>query len=80
MTIEKDRFIKIPIWLVVVVLPITIALITAYGINKATNAKIQQQIEQQEKELEKKADKATMDYVQGQLDRIEKKIDDHMSR
>lgn len=75
MTVERDRFIKIPVWLVVVLLPMAIALVTAYGINKATTAKIQMQVETQAKELEKKADKERIEQMNTRLDRMEDKLD-----
>lgn len=75
MTVERDRFIKIPVWLVVVLLPMAIALVTAYGINKATTAKIQMQVETQAKELEKKADKERIEQMNTRLDRMEEKLD-----
>lgn len=75
MTVERDRFIKIPVWLVVVLLPMAIALVTAYGINKASTAKIQMQVEMQAKELEKKADKERMEQMNTRLDRMEEKLD-----
>lgn len=75
MTVERDRFIKIPVWLVVVLLPMAIALVTAYGINKASTAKIQMQVETQAKELEKKADKERIEQMNTRLDRMEDKLD-----
>lgn len=75
MTVERDRFIKIPVWLVVVLLPMAIALVTAYGINKASTAKIQMQVETQAKELEKKANKEQMEQMNTRLDRMEEKLD-----
>lgn len=75
MTVERDRFIKIPVWLVVVLLPMAIALVTAYGINKASTAKIQMQVEMQAKELEKKADKERIEQMNTRLDRMEDKLD-----
>lgn len=75
MTVERDRFIKIPVWLVVVLLPMAIALVTAYGINKASTAKIQMQVEMQAKELEKKADKERIEQMNTRLDRMEEKLD-----
>lgn len=75
MTVERDRFIKIPVWLVVVLLPMAIALVTAYGINKASTARIQMQVETQAKELEKKADKERIEQMNTRLDRMEDKLD-----
>ena len=75
MTVERDRFIKIPVWLVIVLLPMAIALVTAYGINKASTAKIQMQVEMQAKELEKKADKERIEQMNTRLDRMEEKLD-----
>lgn len=75
MTVERDRFIKIPVWLVIVLLPMAIALVTAYGINKASTAKIQMQVEMQAKELEKKADKERIEQMNTRLDRMEDKLD-----
>ena len=86
MTIEKDKYVKIPVWLVAVVLPLLIASITTYATNRASNAKLDKQVEINTQKwdelpayLDKKVDRTEFIIIQNQLNRIEEKLDNHIS-
>ncbi len=71
MTIDKKDFIKIPKWLVIVFLPILISGITAYGVVRTKDAKIEKQVEINTILLEDKADCDDMLSIWEALHRIE---------
>ena len=83
MTLDRKKYIQIPTWLLTIALPLIIAAITSYGIYKASNAKNEAKIEQLEKAQNEKVNKGEADVqfnlVQKSLERIENKLDQHIS-
>ena len=86
MTIDKDRFVKIPIWLVSIVLPLLIAAFAGFVTDQVMSAGDRKQIEVNTKrldyipyQLENKVDRREFEIFKDQLNRIEDKLDNHMS-
>lgn len=84
MTINKSEVITLPKWLVILVLPMIISLVTAYGLFRANSARVDEKLISTKQELlridNSKASKDEFNLVKEQLNRIEKKIDDHMNK
>jgi len=83
MTLDRKKYIQIPTWLLTIALPLIIAAITSYGIYKSQNAKNEEKIEQLEKAQSEKVNKGEVDVqfqdVKNALNRIENKLDQHIS-
>jgi len=83
MTIDRDRTIKIPVWLVILVLPLAITLGGTYVYNRTNNARQQAKLESVEKSLERKVDQteygADVRNMKESLIRIELKLDEHIA-
>lgn len=79
MTVDKDRYIKIPIWLVSVFLPILIALIISFGAYKVSSATFETKIKRNEQEIEKRVTRDEFDLVLKGIERIENKLDKHIT-
>ena len=83
MTVNRNDVITIPKWLVIWLLPMLIAGITSYGFYRANNAKLEEKIASQEKTVIKiennKVSTGEFKMMQGQLDRIETKLDQHIT-
>ena len=83
MTIDKDRCVKIPIWLVSIVLPIVITLITSYMVITNKTAKLEADNEYNKHQIEilhqSKANQETIQLVLTKLNDIDKKLEDHIS-
>lgn len=78
MTVDKDRTVKIPIWLISFIVPFIVAGIVSFGAYKATSAKFDTKIIRNEIEIEKRVTEDEFNLVIKQLDRIEKKLDEHI--
>jgi len=83
MTVNRNEVVTIPKWLVIVLLPMLIAGITSFGFFKANNAKQEEKMMQTEKTLlridDTKVDAKEFKMLQDQLNRIENKLDQHIS-
>jgi hypothetical protein len=95
MTVPKDHYIKIPTWLLIIIVPIFISGITALVTTQRTNAALIRQVEINTKKvweeipsnMEKKVDKGEFDAFKKQIDnqnaqltRIEEKLDQHIAK
>lgn len=92
MTIPRDKYIKIPIWLVSVVFPVIVAAMAGFITDQVVSAGDRKQIEVNTKkldilpaQLDQKVDwkdfelfRAQINDMKTQMNRIEVKIDDHM--
>jgi hypothetical protein len=83
MTVDRTKFIKIPIWLFSVLLPLLIAIVTSVIAYSASSAEDSTRIDGLEKNVDKldgtKVDKEVFDLVLKKLDSIEKKLDEHIN-
>lgn len=83
MTINKEDVITLPKWLVIVVLPMTVSAIISFGVFKAGAAKQEEKVSNIENVTDKlereKVDRNEFTLIQSQLNRIEEKVDAHMS-
>ena len=83
MTFDRREVIKIPVWLVSILLPMLISAIVAISVFAAGKATLDEKVKQTESSIEKldakKTDRTEMNMILLQLSRIEKKVDDHAS-
>jgi len=75
MTIDKNRFVKIPVWLIAFTLPLLVGGISGYAASRFQDGKIEKQLEINTKALDSKMGIEVYDLMTKQLDRIETKID-----
>jgi uncharacterized protein YneF (UPF0154 family) len=91
MTIDRSQTIKVPVWLLVFVTPLIIALGGTYIANKVSNARTDKQVEintqkinnfpaEMERKVEKSEYRADMRNLQESLKRIETKLDGHIDK
>lgn len=84
MTFNKSEVIEIPKWLIVLVLPMIVAGVVSYGLFKANSAKNEEKVNQMDARMEKidraKVDRNEFVMMQNQLNRIEQKLDEHISK
>lgn len=87
MTIEKDKYIKIPIWLVSIVLPAIITIGGGYTTFRLAFQDTKNKVEYHEKQLEKlptqlntKVDRVEFNLVMEQLKEINRKLDRHIEQ
>lgn len=85
MTVSKSDRISIPTWILVLVLPLVISLVTTLTVYSFSSGKQANQVEINTKEIDQKADKDLMNMlekeivnVQSTLVRIENKLDSHI--
>jgi len=85
MTVSKSDRISIPTWILVLVLPLVISLVTTLTVYSFSSGKQANQVEINTKEIDQKADKDMMNMlekeivnVQSTLVRIENKLDSHI--
>lgn len=85
MTIEKSDKVNLPTWLVVLLLPMLISLITTLGVYSFSSGKQSKQVEINTKILETKVNVGEFEMIKKQLDRIEinqnrieNKLDNHI--
>ena len=71
MTFNKKDTITLPKWLIIILIPILMSSITAYGVVKAKDAKLEKQVEINTSALEKKADAVDIGSLKEAMDRIE---------
>lgn len=79
MTISKSEVITIPKWLVIVLFPILIGGIAGFAASKASAAKTETRVEVLQKDVEKKANQTEFMIIQNQLNRMESKLDKHIT-
>ena len=90
MTIERDKTINIPVWLVSIIVPILLAGLSAYVITTNTYSSHKEKLYNHENRLnsidskineieEKKADITVLNLVLDKLNKIEDKIDQHIT-
>jgi hypothetical protein len=80
MTIDKDKTVKIPVWLIVVILPLVISVGAAITTSQINMASTKRQVEVNTKVLEQKANQGEFEIIKAQLNRIETKIDKHIEK
>lgn len=84
MTVDKKEVITIPKWLVIWISPAIVSIIIGYGAYKTFSANIETiQIMQKDqiKQLQdSKIDRNEFNIILQQLDKIEKKLDQHINK
>lgn len=79
MTIQKDKTINIPIWLVSIVLPLLIAVFSSYVINETRYQDIKTKTEIYNEDIKtiksNKVERMEFEILKQQLNRIEDKLD-----
>jgi len=84
MTLERDKYIKIPTWILTLLLPGLVSLTVAYGAWNYTKGKIETRNEKHEQEIktlqETKVDRNEFTQFMNSLNRIENKLDSHIDR
>jgi hypothetical protein len=91
MTIEKSKTINIPVWLVSIIMPLIVTLITTWGILSGTVAELKLQARTNKDNIEtlhsEKIDRNEFNQVTKQLEDIKagvkdlgRKLDDHMNK
>jgi len=84
MTIEHEKEIRIPVWVVSIVIPLVISILSFVFTMSATSSKYGVKINRNEKEIEvlktQKTDNKTVDMIVIQLNRIENKLDKIQSK
>lgn len=88
MTIDKRETVTLPKWVLIIVLPFFMSVVGTWGTYLITNTKAKAIIEtkvgnQKESIDELKRNKVGIgefDFIKAQLNRIEKKLDDHIDK
>lgn len=84
MTIDKKEVITLPKWLVILVLPMLVSAIVAFGAISAWKGSYETKAERNEHEIQKlydqKTDRTEMNILLNTLNRIENKLDSHISK
>jgi uncharacterized ion transporter superfamily protein YfcC len=84
MTLNKEKTINIPIWLVSIFIPILMAVSTTYIINREKFSRIQINTEMNNKQIEdlrkEKVNRDEFQLVLQQLDRIEHKLETKLDK
>ncbi|MBV5313778.1 MAG: hypothetical protein JZU47_10810 [Prolixibacteraceae bacterium] len=84
MTVDKKDIITIPKWLVIWVAPMLVSAIVAFGTISAWKGKYETKAARNEQEIqrldERKVDRKEMDLLLNTLNRIENKLDSHVSQ
>ena len=75
MTIEKPKGMFLPNWLLPMILSVTMAAFTSWGLISASRAETEQRLKSVEKDIEKKVDKELFNMVVDKLNSIEGKVD-----
>lgn len=83
MTLDKNDIITLPKWLVIVVLPMLVSAVISFGLFRANAAqqeeKVSNVINVTNELKQTKVDRNEFIMIQNQLNRIEEKVDAHMS-
>jgi len=83
MTLDKNDIITLPKWLVILVLPMIVSAIISFGLFRANAAQQEEKVNNvviTTNELKQnKVDRNEFIMIQNQLNRIEGKVDTHMS-
>lgn len=84
MTIDKKEVITLPKWLVILVLPGLVSALVAYGAwsswKGSTDTESQRNKQDIQKLYDQKADRSENTLIMNSLERIEKKLDDHIDK
>ena len=80
MTIDKDRSVKIPIWIIAFIAPLLVGGISGYAASRFQDGKITNQLEINTRTLDTKVSKDSFELFSKQLDRIENKLDNQETR
>ena len=75
MTVDKSQTIKIPIWLVSIMLPLIVTAIGVYGLTTAFKAETQTEIKQLKQSQDRKIDRTEFDLILKSLDKFDKSLD-----
>ena len=82
MTIDKKDVVTLPKWLVILVLPMIISAIVAYGLVSETKATLETKSVRNEQEItrlqDQKIDRNELNQLINTLNRIELKLDNHI--
>jgi hypothetical protein len=87
MTIQTERYVKLPVWLVSALIPTIVTLGIYYTVNKVSTASIKKQVEVNTlilredipNALDKKVDRTEFKIIIDQLNRMERKMDSHIA-
>lgn len=84
MTVDKKDVITIPKWLVIWVAPMVVSAVVAFGTISAWKGKYETKAIRNEQEIqrldEKKVDRNELNQLINTLNRIENKLDSHISQ
>ena len=80
MTLDKNNVIRIPTWLIAVFLPLVISIIAAIIVSNANGAATRKQVEINTDQIKEKVSRNEFDIIKDQLDRIENKVDNYISK
>lgn len=84
MTLERDKFIKIPTWILTMLLPGLVAFMVSYGSWNSTKATLETKSIKNEQEIkalqEQKVDRNEFIQFMNSLNRIENKLDYHIDK
>lgn len=82
MTIDKSKTINIPVWLVSVIVPIVITLLTSFGVLTSAKATLETRAKRNEQDIEtlrkEKIQRDEFTLVIQKLNSIETKLDAHI--
>ena len=84
MTVDKKEVITLPKWLVILVLPMLVSGLVAYGAMSSWKGSYENKVETNEIQIqkldEKKVDRNEYNQLLNTLNRIENKLDNHISQ
>lgn len=81
-SILAEGNVVIPVWVISIFLTVLVSLLTTWGILTATKANLEVRAKRNEDDIQRlaseKADKTVLGMICESLNRIEKKLDDHI--
>lgn len=84
MTIDKNKTINIPIWLVSILLPLLVTIVTSLGILASTKATLELKASRNSQDIEtlrkEKVSRDEFNLIIDKLNTIDKKFDIHTQR
>ena len=73
----------VPAWIISIILGVLVSLLTTWGILTATKANLEVRAKRNEDDIQRlaseKADKTILEMIRDSLNRIEKKLDEHIN-
>jgi len=82
-SVMAEGTVFVPAWIISIILGVLVSLLTTWGILTATKANLEVRAKRNEDDIQRlaseKADKTILEMIRDSLNRIEKKLDEHIN-